>query len=212
MNEADAIKEKISSLGIQLPGGQAGIALEYFLERPNKDVEHDDVVPWIEGMYQKRFHKVCKDPDRAIRKLHDIGILQKIGSKGVYRLDPDAIVNTDLEDFDEQTKVQVKNRDGGKCVVCGLGEKDGVEIQVDHILPRSKGGSGNFENGQTLCGAHNYRKKKLGQIEFGDRMFVQLRRNAKSTSSDSNQADLIIQFCDEVLAVFEKYGFRSDKS
>ena len=46
----DEILKKISALNISLPGGQAGIAFEYFLERPDIDVQHDDVVPWIEGM------------------------------------------------------------------------------------------------------------------------------------------------------------------
>ena len=47
-NDKPAILKRIADLSIQLPGGQAGIAFEYFLERPNLDVHHDDVVPWIE--------------------------------------------------------------------------------------------------------------------------------------------------------------------
>ena len=46
----DEILQKISALKITLPGGQAGIAFEYFLERPDLDVQHDDVVPWIEDV------------------------------------------------------------------------------------------------------------------------------------------------------------------
>lgn len=57
------ILQKISDLQIDLSGGRTGIAFEYFLERPDQDVEHDDIAPWIIGMYQQRFGKFCRDPD-----------------------------------------------------------------------------------------------------------------------------------------------------
>ena len=54
-----AILKRLAELQIQIPGGQVGIAFEYFLDRPNQDVQHDDVVPWIEGMCHKRLGTVC---------------------------------------------------------------------------------------------------------------------------------------------------------
>lgn len=206
LSNKEQILDHIKKVGITLPGGQAGIAFEYFLERPNQDVHHDDVVPWIEGMCHKRLGTVCKDPDRAIRKLHDMGLLMKI-SKGIYRFEPDSVSANIIDDFDEDMKREVKTRDGWKCVVCGLGEKDGVELQVDHILPRSKGGKATIENAQTLCGSHNYRKNKLGQLEFGADMFRRLRRNAKASSDSYDDAEAVIRFCDEVLALYKRHGY-----
>jgi len=206
----EEILNHIKKLGIALPGGQAGIALEYFLDRPNQNVHHDDVVPWIEGMCHKRLGTVCKDPDRAIRKLHDMGLLLKI-SKGIYRLEPNSVSANIIDDFDEATKREVKERDGWKCVVCGLGENNGVELQVDHILPRSKGGQATSDNAQTLCGSHNYRKNRLGQLEFGADMFRRLRRNAKATSSFYDDAEAVIRFCDEILALYKKFGYDKPK-
>ena len=203
-----AILKRIAELQIQIPSGQVGIAFEYFLDRPNQDVQHDDVVPWIEGMCHKRLGTVCKDPDRAIRRLHDLGLLIKV-AKGVYRFEPDAVAANVLDDFDDQMRLEVKKRDRFCCVVCGLGEKDGVEIQVDHITPRSKGGKATLENAQTLCGSHNYRKNKLSQLELGDRMFRRLKKNARSSQSENSEAVRIIAFCDEVLDIYKKYGFES---
>lgn len=207
----DEILQKISALKITLPGGQAGIAFEYFLERPDLDVQHDDVVPWIEGMCHKRLGTVCKDPDRAIRKLHDMGLLIKVG-KGIYRFEPNAIASHILEDFDESMKDAVKKRDNWRCVVCGLGEKDGVELQVDHITPRSKGGKAELDNAQTLCGSHNYRKNKLGQLEFGADMFKRLRRKAKVAANTDAEAKQVVKFCDEVLALYAKFNFDDRRS
>ena len=206
--ERAAILKKIADLSIQIPGGQAGIAFEYYLDRPDQDVHHNDVVPWIEGMCHKRLGTDCKDPDRAIRKLHDMGLLIKV-SKGTYRFEPNAIQAHVLDDFDEAMKDEVKLRDNYRCVVCGLGESDGVEIQVDHITPRSKNGKADLNNAQTLCGSHNYRKNKLTQLELGDRMFRRLKRNAKATRAEHPEADRIVEFCDEVLKVYEKFGFTS---
>ncbi len=45
----------------------------------------------------------------------------------------------------------VLERDNKKCVVCGASAGDGVELEVDHIKPVSKGGSDELENLQTLC-------------------------------------------------------------
>ena len=46
----EAILKQLLDMKFSLPGGQAGIAFEYFLERPGKEVHHDDVGPWIIGM------------------------------------------------------------------------------------------------------------------------------------------------------------------
>ncbi len=47
-------------------------------------------------------------------------------------------------------RVSVLHRDGYKCVFCGRNAKQ-VELEVDHIVPFSQGGSNNFSNLQTLC-------------------------------------------------------------
>lgn len=46
---------------------------------------------------------------------------------------------------------QVFQRDNWKCVACGRGAQDGIILQVDHIIPRSKRGKDTLDNFQTLC-------------------------------------------------------------
>jgi 5-methylcytosine-specific restriction enzyme A len=47
-------------------------------------------------------------------------------------------------------RVSVLNRDRYKCVFCGRNSKQ-IDLEVDHIIPFSKGGSNDHSNLQTLC-------------------------------------------------------------
>jgi 5-methylcytosine-specific restriction endonuclease McrA len=47
-------------------------------------------------------------------------------------------------------RVSVLNRDRYKCVFCGRNSKQ-IDLEVDHIIPFSKGGSNDSSNLQTLC-------------------------------------------------------------
>jgi hypothetical protein len=52
-------------------------------------------------------------------------------------------------------KLEVWQRDGGKCIQCGATQ----DLHFDHIIPYSKGGSSNTpDNIQLLCGKHNIQK------------------------------------------------------
>jgi hypothetical protein len=43
-------------------------------------------------------------------------------------------------------------RDNWTCCSCGRSSKEeGITLEIDHITPRSKGGTGNLDNLQTLC-------------------------------------------------------------
>lgn len=53
------------------------------------------------------------------------------------------------------TRIFVWKRDGGACRHCGAT----VNLQFDHIIPRSRGGSGLALNVELLCGVCNNKKK-----------------------------------------------------
>lgn len=115
------------------------------------ELQRDDVVPWIEGACHKRFGTLYEDPDRAIRKLHDMGLLIKVGKA-------------------------------------------------------------ELDNAQTLCGSQDYRKNRLGQLEFVADMFKRLRRKAKAGANTETEAQQVVRFCDEILALFAKFNFDDRRS
>ena len=150
--------------------------------------------------YTKRTGNVFRDPDRAIRHLAQSGFLIKI-AKGVYRYDPKKAYKRELEDFTIVQKETILKRDGYKCVICGRGKKDGVELHIDHIKPKDFGGEATIENGQTLCAQHNFIKKNLKQTETGKKMFIRLYELVKSEKNKE-----LMKFCSDVLETYEKHN------
>jgi predicted restriction endonuclease len=179
---------------------QADLIFEYFKKNPNREISHPEIVDFVTKEYEKRTGKVFRDPDRAIRKLHQNGFLVYV-RKGVYKYDPSMVVQRDLEDFTAEQKKKILERDNYRCVICGKGRAGGVELHVDHIKPKDKGGKATIENGQTLCSTHNFRKKNYSQTESGKKMFIRLLDLAKK----SNDKDTV-KFCLEILRVFEANG------
>lgn len=182
---------------------QRSLLMEYFQHNPGKDIPHPEVVDWAISELLKRTGKVFRDPDRGIRKLHQEGYLIKV-SKGIYRYDPNFVKKRELEDFTPTLKEKIFKRDCYRCVICGRGKKEGVELHADHIKPKDFGGKATFENGQTLCGQHNFLKKNFKQTETGKKMFIRLYELAKQTRDETLQ-----KFCTEILEVFEKNNIDS---
>jgi len=167
-------------------------------------IGHDKSKADLESAYFTIMGKRLEDSDRAIRKLYGEGFLEKI-AKGQYRYNPETSGKVDFIEFSQTEKDQILKRDDYKCVTCGLGRENGVELHVDHIKPRSSGGEGILENGQTLCGRHNYLKKNFNQTEAGKKSFIRLLELVEAHQDDPN-ASALEKFLKEVLDVYDKYG------
>lgn len=178
---------------------QIALTLEYFKQNPLRPIEHPEAVDWLVKEYFERTGKVFRDPDRAIRSLAQRGQLVKV-AKGVYKYDPDLVVNRELEDFTSAQREKIFERDEYRCVICGKGRQNGVEIHADHIKPKDLGGKAIIENGQTLCATHNFRKRNLKQTESGKKMFIRLYELAKA----SDDTEMVL-FTSHILKVFERY-------
>jgi 5-methylcytosine-specific restriction endonuclease McrA len=187
-------------MGHNKPISIKDLLIEYFKAHQNQDLHHGPVVDWVEEQYKKLYNKKPRDTWRSIRNLHEQGFLIKV-KKGVYRYDPNVVSQKELDDFTPEQKEAILKRDGYKCVICGRGIKDGVELHVDHIKPRYLGGKSTIENGQTLCAQHNFLKKTLNQTETGKKMFIRLYELAKKEKNKELQ-----NFCTDILQIYEKHN------
>lgn len=179
---------------------QLNIIKEYFEMYPDVEIHTKDVVDWVNSKYLERTGKIFRDPDRGIRSLYQKGFLQKI-AKGVYKYDPKYAQNKHQADFSSAQKNEILKRDGYKCVICGAGRENGVELHVDHIKPKDMGGLATIENGQTLCSQHNFLKKNLKQTETGKKIFIHLYELSKKEGNLELQ-----KFCIEILQTFENFN------
>jgi 5-methylcytosine-specific restriction endonuclease McrA len=179
------------------------LIMEYFRMHPKKDLPHGPVVDWVEEQYLKLYNRKPRDTWRQIRRLHQEGILIKV-KKGVYRYDPGLIQHKELHEFPPEVKEAIFKRDRYKCIVCGRGRKDSMEIHADHRVPLDKGGTNTIDNGQTLCSEHNFLKKNYSQTEFGKRFLIRLYKDAVK-----NDDKRMINFCKCVFECYDKYGINS---
>ena len=62
-------------------------------------------------------------------------------------------------------RYQVLSRAQGRCELCGI-SKDEKALDVDHIVPRSKGGADDITNLQALCYTCNRQKRNTDDTDF----------------------------------------------
>ena len=82
---------------------QMDVLKEFYIENPNRDIPHKEVVDWSVEKWRELTGDVFRDPDRGIRSLYEKGFLTKV-KKGVYKYDPNSVVDNKLEDFTENKK------------------------------------------------------------------------------------------------------------
>ena len=177
----------------------------WFIQNAGRDIPHSESKNALETLWKKKYGSRFEDSDRSIRTLCDNGFLIKI-KNGVYRHDPSRTSKRKLRGFSAAQKKLILERDGYKCVECGLGPKNGVVLHVDHIKPQNRNGKSEILNGQTLCASHNFIKKIASQTQTGKRMFIRLLElSKKSDDSDNEQKEKLVAFCLEILSIYEKH-------
>ena len=175
------------------------LVMEYFKNHPNEELKHTPVVEWVREQYLLEHENPPQDTWRMIRQLHQDGKLIKI-KKGVYKYDPSYVHEVVLFEFSLQDREVIFERDGHRCVVCGRGPKDGIELAADHIKPKDKDGTNTIDNGQTLCYQHNLLKKNYSQTEAGKRYFIKVYEIAVE-----NQDEKMIAFCQAVFDIYDAH-------
>lgn len=181
----------------------ADLVMDYFVSNPKQALPHQPVVDWVREQYKQLYGKEPQDPWRTIRRLHQEGKLVKV-KKGVYKYDPDLAQSRELYVFSDDVRKAILRRDNYRCVVCGRGKANGVELHVDHRVPVDKGGTNTIDNGQTLCSEHNLLKKNYSQTEFGKRLIAQLYEQALTQGDER-----MMRFCKDILDVYDKHGINS---
>jgi 5-methylcytosine-specific restriction endonuclease McrA len=114
-----------------------------------------------EDVVDELMDRLAADPDYALRCAACLGKVRPWEGESLYVETVD--LGERLGTSDETGSVSVSRRRrrevlrayGRKCLGCG---RTDVELEVDHIQPKSLGGTASFENLQPLCRGCNNRK------------------------------------------------------
>ena len=175
------------------------LILDFFKNRPDEEFRPGSVVDWVTPRYSEEHSEPPRDVPRSIRRLAQKRKLIRV-RYGIYKYNPDQGKEIELQDFPPDIKQAIHERDNYRCVVCGLGEKDNVDIAADHIIPLDDNGTNDIGNGQTLCTQHNNMKKNYSRTEAGKRYFIKIYEIAVRDNDEK-----MIAFCQAVFDTYEDH-------
>ena len=72
-------------------------------------------------------------------------------------------------------KLAILNRDNYTCQICGATVKDGAKLEIDHIIPYSKGGTNDENNLQVLCQQCNREKHNRSDLLHDELKLAELK-------------------------------------
>ena len=106
--------------------------------------------------------KLTLEEKATIRRICEEKMQAFIEQRGLAIWDHRLIDNDPVPN---STRYRVLKAANGKCQLCGISAKNAV-LHVDHITPRSKGGSNEMENLQCLCEQCNLGKGNRDESDF----------------------------------------------
>ena len=110
------------------------------------------------------FDKLSKDQQKSLIKICDLKISEYIQKRGERIWSHRHLSNDPIPG---SIRYEVLKRAKGKCELCGISNKE-KSLDVDHIIPRSKGGSNDISNLQSLCYTCNRQKRNLDNADLRD--------------------------------------------
>ena len=130
---------------------------------PLKVLKKHGIVESKDGVVRLQVTKLTFEQKATLRAACERKIGEFLSSRGLGTWDY-SLLNFDA--VGESLRFQILRRDR-VCQLCGVGPKDEV-LEVDHIIPRSKGGTNDPDNLQVLCTRCNRGKGNRDQTNFRD--------------------------------------------
>jgi ATP adenylyltransferase len=139
--------------------------LRYYEQRikamPLKVLKNHGVCGYDNGVISLKVGKLTFEQRAVLRAACEKRISTFLQQRGEDIWDQGAL---NVEPLGESLRFEILKRDR-VCQLCGAGPKDAV-LEVDHVVPRSKGGSNEPDNLQVLCSRCNRGKSNRDSTNF----------------------------------------------
>lgn len=120
-----------------------------------------------------------------------------------------------MNELTKQLKAVIIERDGNKCRKCGTSQY----LTVDHILPRSEGGTNDFSNLETLCRVCHSRKDNPGHRklssnvskEYLEQIVERMEKKRSEYNKERKKKIFILKKLTDDKAIIESNIGRCDK-
>ncbi|MBR1810018.1 MAG: DUF262 domain-containing protein [Paludibacteraceae bacterium] len=176
------IRQDYFETALRWIGDKQGVSIEQYMARHQHDTDADelwqyyqDVIHWTEKLFGRKYKKEMKGVqwgllynqyrdttltataigEEVARLMRDSDVQKKSGIFH-YIFDHD-IRHLGIRAFDDNTKREVYERQGGICPICGK-HFEIEQMEADHITPWVEGGRTIAANCQMLCRECNRRK------------------------------------------------------
>lgn len=139
--------------------------LRYYEDRikvmPLKVLRKHGVCSYQNGVVSLEVEALSFEQRATLRAACEQRIAAFLEQRGVDAWQQGAL---NIEPVGESLRFEILRRDR-RCQLCGAGPKDDV-LEIDHIVPRSKGGSNDPGNLQVLCSRCNRGKSNRDDTDF----------------------------------------------
>lgn len=129
---------------------------------PIKVLKKHEIIKQEGNLITLNVSKLTLKEKAELKMICEMKMQEYIAKRGIkiwdYRL-------LDSKNIPDNLRYRVLKEAKGRCELCGA-TKDDRPLDVDHIIPRSKGGKTVYENLQVLCSKCNRTKKNKDDTDF----------------------------------------------
>lgn len=168
-------------------------------EMPIRVLSSHEVIKRTGELVSINIQKLTLEQKAELKQICETKIQEYIVSRGLgiwdYRL-------LDNEPVPDSLRYRILSEAKGRCTLCGV-TKDERPLDIDHIIPRSRGGKTVYENLQVLCSKCNRSKRNTDDKDF--REIVQDITQDDCLFCKLNLSNKIILANDYAFAILDKY-------
>ena len=168
-------------------------------EMPIKVLSKHNVIKRDGDLITLEIQKLTLEQKAEIKKLCEQKMQEFIVSRGLSIWDYRLLDNDPLPD---SLRYRVLKEAHGRCALCGA-MKDTALLDIDHIIPRSRGGKTEYTNLQVLCAKCNRTKGNKDNTDF--REIINNEFDERCLFCSKSKSDEVILENDYAFAVLDGY-------